>query len=114
MKKTTAINRRDFCGSAAATVAVGSLGLSVLASQRSHAMNAAAQQMGGDSTAIRPFKVNFPEAELADLRKRINATKWPERETVADASQGVQLATTQKLARYWGDGIRLAQGARRD
>jgi pimeloyl-ACP methyl ester carboxylesterase len=46
--------------------------------------------------------VSFPEAELTDLRKRINATKWPDRETVADASEGVQLATIQKLARYWG------------
>ena len=55
-----------------------------------------------DKNAIRPFHVNFPAAELTDLRRRINATKWPERETVDDASQGVQLATTQKLARYWG------------
>jgi pimeloyl-ACP methyl ester carboxylesterase len=55
-----------------------------------------------DKNAIRPFHVNFPAAELTDLRRRINATKWPERETVDDASQGVQLAMTQKLARYWG------------
>jgi pimeloyl-ACP methyl ester carboxylesterase len=54
-----------------------------------------------DKTAIRPFRVNVPEAELTDLRGRINATRWPERETVNDASQGVQLATLQKLARYW-------------
>jgi pimeloyl-ACP methyl ester carboxylesterase len=52
--------------------------------------------------AIRPFHVDVPEAELTELRRRINATKWPERETVADASQGVQLATMQALARYWG------------
>ena len=51
--------------------------------------------------AIRPFRVNVPEAELTELRRRINATKWPERETVTDTSQGVQLATIQKLARYW-------------
>jgi pimeloyl-ACP methyl ester carboxylesterase len=55
-----------------------------------------------DTTSIRPFDVKFPETELAELRKRINATRWPERETVTDASQGVQLATTQALARYWG------------
>ncbi len=55
-----------------------------------------------DKTAIRPFHVEVPEAELADLRRRIKATKWPERETVTDASQGVQLATMQELARYWG------------
>src|SRR6201984_1832316 len=61
-------------------------------------MSAVAQQ----KTAIRPLSsVNFPEAELADLRRRINATRWPDRETVADATQGVQLATTQALARYW-------------
>jgi pimeloyl-ACP methyl ester carboxylesterase len=65
-------------------------------------MNAAAELMGSDKTAIRPFKVSFPDSDLADLRKRINATKWPDRETVTDATQGVQLATTQKLARYWG------------
>jgi pimeloyl-ACP methyl ester carboxylesterase len=59
-------------------------------------------QAATDKTAIRPFHVNVPEAELTELRRRINATKWPERETVADASQGVQLATTQALARYWG------------
>ena len=53
-------------------------------------------------TAIRPFQVKVPEAELTELRRRINATKWPERETVTDSSQGVQLATMQKLASYWG------------
>jgi pimeloyl-ACP methyl ester carboxylesterase len=55
-----------------------------------------------ENSAIRPFHVTFPESELADLRRRVNATKWPDRETVSDASQGVQLETTQKLARYWG------------
>jgi epoxide hydrolase-like protein len=52
--------------------------------------------------AIRPFQVpDVPEAELADLRKRIEATRWPDRETVADATQGVQFATMQKVARHW-------------
>jgi pimeloyl-ACP methyl ester carboxylesterase len=55
-----------------------------------------------DKTAVRPFQFNFPDAELADLRRRVNATKWPDREQVTDASQGVQLATMQNLARYWG------------
>src|SRR5437879_367995 len=55
-----------------------------------------------DKTTIRPFHVNVPEADLTELRSRINVTKWPERETVTDASQGVQLATMQALARYWG------------
>src|SRR5258707_14373688 len=54
-----------------------------------------------EATAIRPFQADVPEEQLTDLRRRINATKWPERETVADASQGVQLETVQQLARYW-------------
>jgi Epoxide hydrolase N terminus len=54
-----------------------------------------------DTTAIRPFSINVPPAALDDLRRRIAATRWPEKETVANASQGVQLATMQKLARYW-------------
>jgi pimeloyl-ACP methyl ester carboxylesterase len=58
--------------------------------------------IGGGSGAIRPFQVHVPEAELADLRRRINATKWPDKETVADLSQGVPLAVMQKLAQYWG------------
>ena len=57
-----------------------------------------------DKTAIRPFQMSFPETELSDLRRRIQATRWPERETVADDSQGVQLATMQKLADYWATG----------
>jgi pimeloyl-ACP methyl ester carboxylesterase len=52
-------------------------------------------------TSIRPFRVNVPEEDLVDLRRRIKATRWPENETVADFSQGVPLATMQKLARYW-------------
>ena len=58
-------------------------------------------QQAADKNAIRPFHANVPEADLTELRRRINATKWPERETVTDASQGVQLATMQALARYW-------------
>src|SRR5947207_3863533 len=53
------------------------------------------------ANAIRPFHVNFPEAELTELRTRIKATRWPERETVTDGTQGVQLAFVQALARYW-------------
>ena len=51
--------------------------------------------------AIRPFRIDIPKEALTDLHRRVKATKWPERETVADATQGVQLATIQKLARYW-------------
>src|SRR5215217_7081818 len=62
---------------------------------------ASAAQPATEKNAIRPFQVNFPEAELTELRRRINATRWPEQETVADHSQGVPLATMQKLASYW-------------
>jgi pimeloyl-ACP methyl ester carboxylesterase len=55
------------------------------------------------SDAIRPFSFRAPGEQLADLRRRINATKWPEQETVPDTSQGVQLATMQQLARYWAN-----------
>ena len=54
-----------------------------------------------DSTAIRPFHLEVPEEQLAELRRRIVATQWPEKETVPDDSQGVPLETMQKLARYW-------------
>jgi len=52
--------------------------------------------------AIRPFRVNVPHADLDDLRRRVLATRWPAKETVADQSQGVQLAKLQRLVRYWG------------
>lgn len=58
-------------------------------------------EQAGDKTAIRPFQVDVPEEELTELRRRIKATRWPERETVNDQSQGVELETTQRLARYW-------------
>ncbi len=51
---------------------------------------------------VRPFRINVPEEDLVELRRRVLATRWPDKETVADPSQGVQLATMQKLARYWG------------
>jgi pimeloyl-ACP methyl ester carboxylesterase len=103
MKEALGLNRRLFCGAAAATVAAGPLGLSgLLFSERSNAMNDVAQQTGSDNAAIRPFHVNVPEAELTELRRRIKATKWPDKETVSDATQGVQLAALQAIAAYWG------------
>src|SRR5205823_12507973 len=55
-----------------------------------------------DSTAIRPFTVPVaPQSALDDLRKRIVGTRWPEKETIKDMTQGVQLVTMQKVARYW-------------
>jgi pimeloyl-ACP methyl ester carboxylesterase len=65
-------------------------------------MTQASATQPAENTAIRPFEVNFPEAEITELRRRINVTRWPEKETVNDSSQGVQLATIQKLAHYWG------------
>src|SRR5262244_4283679 len=56
---------------------------------------------GETANDIRPFHVDIPEENLTDLRRRIEATQWPDKETVADQSQGVQLETIQKLARYW-------------
>src|SRR5256885_2367452 len=70
MSKTPGLNRRRFCGAAAATVAAGSLGLLGFA-ERSKAMTEVAQQTGSDKTAIRPFHVHVPEAELTELRRRI-------------------------------------------
>jgi pimeloyl-ACP methyl ester carboxylesterase len=55
----------------------------------------------GEGVAVRPFRIDVPEAALVELRRRIADTQWPEKETVADESQGVQLATMQELARYW-------------
>ena len=64
-------------------------------------MQANPVQKTDETTPIRPFEVNVPEADLIELRRRIKATRFPERETVTDQSQGVQLGTVQKLARYW-------------
>ncbi|HEX8375543.1 MAG TPA: epoxide hydrolase, partial [Geminicoccaceae bacterium] len=58
--------------------------------------------VAAQDTAIRPFRVDVPEAALADLRRRIAATRWPDRETVPDQSQGVRLTSLQDLVRYWG------------
>ncbi|WP_349607615.1 epoxide hydrolase family protein [Cupriavidus sp. DF5525] len=99
MQQTLDFGRRLFCRAAAATAA-STLGLLNL-SKRSHAMTQVAQQIGTDGVAIRPFHVNFPESDLTELRRRVAAARLPERETVTDFSQGVPLATTQKLARYW-------------
>jgi hypothetical protein len=70
--------------------------------ENASATGASPTQRGVDEgRSIRTFTVQFSDAAIDDLRRRINATKWPERETVTDSSQGVQLATTQALALYW-------------
>src|SRR4249920_510661 len=106
MSETPGFTRRRFVGVAAAALAAGPLGL-LGSFRRLDAMAEApagvAQKTDSDKAGIRRFQISFPEAALTDLRKRINATKWPEPETVPDATQGVQFATMQKLARYWGN-----------
>src|SRR6266481_5705477 len=78
------------------------LGITSLSSAQSPSP-AASGAAAAEDKSIRPFTVPIvPQAALDDLRRRIGATRWPEKETVADQSQGVQLATTQELARYWG------------
>ena len=62
------------------------------------------------ATTIRPFRAEIAEEELADLRRRLAATRWPDPETVPDQSQGAQLSKLQGLVRYWGNGLRLAPG----
>jgi pimeloyl-ACP methyl ester carboxylesterase len=85
------------------TIAASSADSRASATRKKNVMTQTTASAQADGkTEIRPFQFNFADAELADLRRRVNATRWPEREQVSDASQGVQLATTQKLARYWG------------
>jgi len=67
----------------------------------SEAQTVSTAEASADDTAIRPFRVKVPAAELVDLKRRIAATHWPGQETVNDRSQGVQLSTMQKLANYW-------------
>ena len=98
---------RSFLATSAAAGAFGLLFVVLFAAMASLAPPATV--LAAEDTAIRPFRINIPEAELTELRRRINATKWPERETVTDASQGVQLATIQSTRALLGDGIRLAQ-----
>lgn len=86
--------RRHFLGAAAMTLAAGQL--ATLGPARALAETGSAQN------AIRPFHIEVSDSALVDLRKRIAATRWPDRETVGDRSQGVQLAKFRELVRYWG------------
>jgi pimeloyl-ACP methyl ester carboxylesterase len=99
--------RRNLLAASAAVGVVSLVPMRLAAASDTHSSQPLSQgdrQMRPTQTdAIRRFSFRAPDEQLADLRRRINATKWPEPETVADASQGVQLATTQKLARYWAN-----------
>src|SRR3954452_9991709 len=95
--------RRDFFAvSTAAGVASAFPALLVPAGDASGQTSKGVSQMTTEAAGIRPFSLDFPEDALLDLRRRINATRWPGRETVDDDSQGVRLATMQNLAAYWG------------
>lgn len=100
MEAAPDMSRRRFTGAAAVTVAAGTVGITTaLLTDRSYAMNA--PLTGIDGVAIRPFHINVADSELADMRKRIKATRWPDRETVPNATQGIQLAVIQSIAAYW-------------
>jgi pimeloyl-ACP methyl ester carboxylesterase len=100
LKSPHLASRRRFVGVTAATIAATSLSRLAFA-QSTQNLADITSISSGDSTTLRKLHVHVPEAQLVDLRRRIDATRWPERETVTDATQGVQLATMQRLARYW-------------
>lgn len=94
-------SRREFLG-ASSTFGLGAALAGGLIGQTSaRAQSTSANTEGTGGNGLQPFRVDVPEAEVTDLRRRITSTRWPGRELVADASQGVQLATMQKLAQYW-------------
>jgi pimeloyl-ACP methyl ester carboxylesterase len=85
----TSPNRRDVLATSVAAAAIGLL---------------PGQLAAADDSTIRPFKINVSEQVIVDLRRRLAATRWPDKETVTDQSQGVQLAKLQELVGYWGSG----------
>ncbi|AXF08328.1 multidrug MFS transporter [Paraburkholderia graminis] len=93
-------SRRRFIGVAASAAVAGSLSRLAFAEPNRSIIDASPSG-SADKSAIRPLRVHAPESKVIDLKRRIKATRWPERETAKDASQGVQLATMQKLARCW-------------
>jgi pimeloyl-ACP methyl ester carboxylesterase len=110
MSHPFSLDRRRFVAATGVTIAAAQLGLlgraradaaTNTSPEGASAMTQVAQQTGS-ATAVRPFPhLHVPESDLTDLRRRITATRWPNRELVNDQSQGVQLATAQALARYW-------------
>jgi pimeloyl-ACP methyl ester carboxylesterase len=93
--------RRSVLAASASAVAVSLLPTRLTAADRSRQPSNPGESQMAKTDAIRPFSSRAPDEELVDLRRRISATKWPDQEQVADDSQGVRLATAQKLARYW-------------
>ena len=86
----------------AASVGTGALAFATIAVVSSSAVAASPPEDAAPEATIRPFQAKIPQATLDDLRNRLRATRWPDKETVADGSQGPQLARLQELARYWG------------
>ncbi|HEV8481510.1 MAG TPA: epoxide hydrolase [Candidatus Eisenbacteria bacterium] len=104
MSDTPDLGRRRFIGLTAATVAAGPLGL-VDFYRRINAMADASTKVAPEtSTEIRKFPVSFNPSDVADMLKRVKATRWPDPEKVPNDTQGVQFATMQKLANYWTTG----------
>ncbi len=117
MSDKNSISRRDFLRTAAMTFTGAALAMIVPANATSGNKDVKIGSMSEPfrkestmqhavmeqtDTSVRPFKVNFPEEALADFRRRILATRWPDKETVTDTSQGVPLALMQDVAGYWG------------
>lgn len=100
MARSAVLNRRRFCGTAVAAIAAAPLGLEGFV-ERPNTTIQIADQTVSDRQTIRPFRVNVSDAELNELRKRVKATRWPDRETVTDTSQGVPLEMIQALSTYW-------------
>jgi pimeloyl-ACP methyl ester carboxylesterase len=97
--------RRSFLAASAAAGSLGLLRIAAPSIATASEINPLPTNVraAGDGNSMRPFNVNFPGSDLVDLRRRITAAKWPERETVIDVTQGVQLETMQKLAHYWAN-----------
>src|SRR5206468_8050604 len=98
MTKPSDLDRRGFVHLAAATAAA----LSTRGNAMTQALTDVVRRTGGDAE-IRPFRFTASDADLADLRRRVTATKWPEREWVPDSSDSVPLRTMQNLAQYWSN-----------
>jgi pimeloyl-ACP methyl ester carboxylesterase len=97
------LDRRRFLGTAAMTLAAAQLGMSgKVEARRRTVLENQTHQTTSTQFALRPFQIHVPQKDLVELRQRLAMTRWPERETVMDNSQGVRLATIQDLARHWG------------
>jgi pimeloyl-ACP methyl ester carboxylesterase len=99
MSDKPGIDRRRFCATTAAIVSARPLSLLDRTLNRNLSMSAPLARP--ENPEVRPFRVSIPDTDVAEMRRRIKATRWPDRETVPDATQGVQLATMQKLVTYW-------------